>query len=219
MRYYLPKGLTYNLIDPGCPAEALASLKSALQGAIQSEDDWGLDYPAGPTIRWFEYSHGNVGGGKAWALTQALALAPGKPSPFFEALDNATQDGANLVRGSGNATSLAYIEGDIDPEWQEVNRIGLVLLAGGDVYDVPVFFGVADTSATCPFAPEIEGVQATWAEHFGNQVPKVSGGVTYYENIEAGQRYYAASEWFPYYMAGAMQVISVSEYRDLVVDE
>lgn len=150
MKYYLPKGLTYNLISPDYPVADLAELKAAIQLGISMEQDWGVDTVAGPLTRWFEYSHGNIGGGKAWALEQAAKLGPGRPSPFFEALDNALQDGATLVRGSGNSTSLAYVEGQIDAEWKEPSRILLVLLAGGNVEGCEVFFELDDLDVPVP---------------------------------------------------------------------
>lgn len=219
MRYYLPKGLTYNLISPDYPAAALAGLKQALIAGINAEPDWAENSAAGPLIRWFEYSHGNVGAGKAWALTQAQNLAPGRPSPFFEALDNAVQDRNNLYRGSGGSTSLAYVEGDIDPEWQEIGRIVLVVLAGGDA-DVKVVFRFDDPEADCPLDPT-----KTWNEwgkgSNARDEPNQYGEYWYRTNEDDSQSTNSgqainASVWVPLMLAGQVTVLSVADYQAIV---
>lgn len=218
MKYYLPKGLTYNLISPDYPAEALANLKGVIQMGISGEPDWGVDSVAGPLIRWFEYSHGNVGAGKAWALEQAGKLGPGRPSPFFEALDNALQDGATLVRGSGESTSLAYVEGNIDDEWKEPSRMLLVVLAGGDVEGCNVFFELDDLSSEVPESfPErtyLETVHTweTWGVHGESHKPIEINGKYYRTScVGASGEPLKASYWVSYYMAGG-KVLSLKEY-------
>lgn len=215
-RYYLPKALTYNLISPDYPAEALATLKAALIGGINAESDWSDTEAAGPLIRWFEYSHGNVGAGKAWALTQANALKPGKPSPFFEALDNATQDGAQLVRGLGASTDLAYVDGNIDPEWQEPGRQALVVLAGGDVHGVTVWFEFDDPTAICPLGNGTEHWDE-WMEGSANSEP-VQVGEKWYRssnNYDNGGIPLTASQWVMYYLGGGV-VLSTAAYLAIV---
>lgn len=217
-KYYLPKGLTYNLIAPDYPAEALEPLKAALQQAISFEPDWAPGQAAGPVIRWFEYSHGNVGAGKAWALTQAQALAPGKPSPFFEALDNAIQDGAVLVRGGGEPTSLAYIDGAIDAEWQEPSRQALVVLAGGDVEGVPVWLVIDDIEAECPFSTDDpKETWETWGTFGDSHVPQQHGDKWYRSSCVGAQgNPMKASEWIAIY--NGLNVIGVGTYQAIVAE-
>lgn len=217
-RYYLPKALTYNLISPDYPAANLATLKAALIAGINAEADWTENSAAGPLIRWFEYSHGNVGAGKAWALTQANALKPGKPSPFFEALDNATQDGAVLVRGNGASTDLAYVEGDIDLEWQEPGRIALVVLAGGEVQGVTVWFELDDPDAVCPLGNGTEQWDE-WMEGGANSEPVRKGDKWYRSssNYNNGGSPLLASQWVAYYLGGG-QVLSTLAYQAIVDD-
>lgn len=223
MRYYLPRGLTYNLIDPAYPPAALDGLKSALSGAISAEADWAVGQAAGPIIRWFEYSHGAVGAGKAWALEQLTALVPGRPSPFFEALDNAIQDGATLVRGTGGPTSLAYVEGEIDAEWQQPARMVLVVLAGGDATGVPVFFEIADPDAEVPeglpertyLEDEVETAHSwrIWGTSGDSHVPVELGGKWYRSSaVGASGEPLAASQWVGLYFAG-VPILSVDEFR------
>lgn len=212
MKYYLPKALLYNLISPDYPAAALANLKAALLSGIASEADWGPNQVAGPIIRWTEYSHGNIGAGKAWATTQIEQLGPGKPSPFFEAMDNASQDGCVLVRGSGDSTSLGYIEGQMDIEWQEPSRQVLVVLAGGDVVGVPVWFEFNDPDAICPLGDGVE-TWRQWKQGAANSEPSLKGEKWYrsscdYSSSTNSGEPLSASQWVPKYLTGEVTVIS-----------
>lgn len=226
MKYTLPRGLSYNLIDPTYPAIKLAKLNALLQAAVSSESDWGVNQAAGPTIRWLEYSHGNVGAGKNWALSQ-LPLVPGKPSPFFEALDNASQDGADLVRGSGDAESLAYLIGDMDEEWSLPSRQMLVVAALGDIEDLTMVFEIDDITDPVPeeFPNRMNGNTAhTWATW---------GGVEFGHMIKVGEKWYRfscvgssgkplnASVWMPSFERyitgqGGFPVLTVSQYQAIV---
>ena len=216
MRYYLPKGLTYNFIAPDYPAEALVQLRNLLRLAISQESDWGDDVPAGPTIRWVEYSHGDVGAGKAWADGKVQQLVPGRPNPFFEALDNATQDGCVLVRGDGGPTSLAYVEGELDKEWQHPSRQLFVVAAGGDCEGVPVWFQFDDPDAECPLSQTGETWQE-WAQGAGSDYP-VQHGEHWYRSSQdfSGEtdsgRPINASVWVPA-MLGGLVVLSADEFN------
>lgn len=231
MKYYLPKALSYNLISPDYPAAALAPLNSLLAAIIAGEADWAPDQAAGAVTRWFEYSHGNVGAGQAWALSM-LPLVPGRPSPFYEALDNATQDGAVLVRGDGGSTTLAYVEGQIDSEWQEPSRMALVVVAGGDVEGVPVYFAIADINAEVPASfpnrmKQTGTIESPSEEPYtfaewgvtGNRshAPQLIDG-TYYRSSchgESGEPL-LASQWVPYLLAsGFDKVISVDQFKEI----
>lgn len=211
-RYYLPRALTYNMISSDYPSANLAQLKSALIAGINAEPDWSEQGAAGPLVRWFEYSHGNIGAGKQWALQQAAMLQPGKPSPFFEALDNATQDGAQLVRGNGASTDMAYVDGNIDPEWQEPGRIALVVIAGGDVHGVPVYFEFDDPQDVCPLGDGTE-TWAEWKQGAANDEPTQRGDKWYRSSCDYsnGGEPVHASQWLPYYMSGG-RVLTVAEY-------
>jgi len=226
MKYTLPRALTFNLIDPTYPASALDGLNAALQAGINAEPDWGVGQAAGPLIRWFEYSHGNVGAGKAWALSQ-LPLVPGRPSPFFEALDNATQDGAVLNRGSG---AMATLEGNMDPEWQEPSRMALVVIAGGEVEGVQVFFQITDPTAEVPetlpnrtYATGAPGSETTHVHTWntygvdGDSHKPVQVGSYWYKPSTMGASGVPlkASDWFGYHMTGGA-IVSVTAYQAIV---
>lgn len=228
MKYILPKALTYNLISPDYPASALDNLNAALLAGMNAEQDWGVGQAAGPLIRWFEYSHGNVGGGKAWALSQ-LPLVPGRPSPFFEALDNSTQDGAVLVRGSGVSGSMAYAEGQVDAEWREPSRMILVVLAGGDVEDVCVYFQIDDPNADVPVTLPNRTYQDAnnqtiaykwneWGVVGESHKPKQVGEHWYKPSTmyQSGVPL-KATDWIAYAMAGGV-VISEKAYNKVVAD-
>lgn len=217
MRYYLPKGLTYNLISPDYPSENLINLKSFLLQAVSNEPDWdsGSNAVAGPITRWVEYSHGNVGAGKIWAMNQIANLGPGKPSPFFEALDNAVQDGALLVRGKGDSTTMAYIDGDIDEEWQEINRQIFVVVAGGDVVGLPVVFELDNITSICPFSTTGETWE-TWGVSGASGAPIHINGKWYRTSevyglvVNDGQPL-PASAWFSTAMSG-LKVITTKTF-------
>ncbi len=223
MKYTLPRGLSYNLIDPTYPAIKLAKLNALLQAAVSSEPDWGQNQAAGPTIRWLEYSHGNVGAGKAWALSQ-LPLVPGKPSPFFEALDNASQDGAELIRGSGNSESMAYLIGDMDEEWSLATRQMLVVAALGDIEDLTMYFEISDVQQEVPenFPDRMNGnnihTWETWGGvEFGHGPVEIDNKWYRTSNVGQSGTPLKASIWMPSFESyiigqGGFNVLTVTQY-------
>lgn len=229
MKYFLPKALSYNLISPDYPPAALDQLSSLLGAIMSAEPDWAPGQAAGPVIRWFEYSHGNVGAGQAWALSM-LPLVPGRPSPFYEALDNANQDGVTLTRGTGGPTSLAVVEGEVDAEWQEPGRQLLVTVAGGYTEGATVYFPLADLDAEVPASfpnrmkqtGTIESPSEepyTWLEWGiaanGSHAPVLIDGVYYRSSCygESGEPL-LSTHWVPYLLAfGFDKVISVDAYK------
>lgn len=225
MRYFLPKGLTYNLIDPEYPAAALGPLNSLLATLISGEADWAPEQAAGALIRWFEYSHGNVGAGKAW-VQSILPLVPGRPSPFYEALDNANQDGVTLTRGSGGPTSLAVVEGTVDKEWQLPGRQLMVTVAGGYTQGVTVYFPIADITdevpASFPNRTYNSGTSVyTWETYGlatnGSHAPVLIDG-TYYRSSCCGEsgEPLLSTHWVPYLLAsGFDKVISVDQFKEI----
>lgn len=222
MKYYLPKGLTYELISEDYPIESLLTLKQSLSAAIQSEQDWSLldeSIAAGPTIRWVEYSHGNVGGGKIWALATIQALHPGKPSPFEQALNAMCQDGCIFYRGSGDSTSLSYIEGNFDSEWKKPHRQALVVLAGGDAVGIPVWFELTDPTEVCPFSTEGETWE-TWGTFEESHKPIKKGSKWYRSNlVGATGDPLSASAWTMLYLGSQLTVISEEDFRNIPNDE
>lgn len=219
-KYIVLTGLADEMIDPTLPPSSdptgpLYGLNGWLQAGIAAEPDdatiAGDLSKRGPITRWLGYAFGQPRITHT-AASALLPLEPGDPNPFFQIIDAISREQGEVRLGT-TPTSPASAEPVTRDIWKTPEYAMALVLTGGDAINLPVFFGVTDTAATCPF-----DASKTWAEYYAAYTPKVSGGIPYYENLYAGAGYIPASVWFGAYYSGAMTVISKQAYIDLVDD-
>jgi hypothetical protein len=208
----LATGLTYQFIDPLFTVEQLATMNALITQSLT----YGLD--KSPLHRWLGFMFGNCRMTKAAAIA-LLPLGPGDPSPFFETLDNLTQEGASVERGNVY-TDTAVITAEL-PAWLDASQMALLYAAGGDIADEPVYFQVADLTVEVPASfPERlmeDGVTvhtwATWGIAEENHHPVTLGGTIYRSSQYGyGGVNLKASEWVPFLLAGGT-VLNSYQYK------
>lgn len=211
-RITLATGLTYQFIDPAFTVEQLATMNGLLSASLQL----GADKSA--LHRWLGFMFGNCRMDKASALA-LLPLGPGDPSPFFETLDNLTQEGASVLRGS-SFDSVAVITAEL-PSWLDAGQMALLYAAGGDMAEEQVWFELdslnSEVPASFPQRLQEDGVTphtwATWGIEAGNHLP-VQHGMSWYRSNQygAGGVCLKASEWVPFLLSNGT-VLTKFQYQ------
>ena len=211
----LPTGLTYQFIDPAFTSEHLAPMNGLIAQSLTLGPD------RSPLHRWLGFMFGNCRMTKDAAIA-LLPLGPGDPSPFFETLDNLTQEGAAVVRGAHFA-DMAMIHAEL-PSWLDAGQMALLYAAGGDLIDEQVFFLVSNLAAEVPdsFPERLMGdgvtvhTWATWGIAGSSHHPVTIGGSTYRSNqYGAGGVCLKASEWVPYLVGGGT-VLTKFQYQAIL---
>jgi hypothetical protein len=215
----LATGLSYQFIDKKFPAESLAPMNALLAAGVEAE----ADDSEVPLRRWIGYQFGDCRMSKANVLAK-LPFRPGDPSPFFETLDNLTQEGAIVTRGA-TFTDSATIHADL-PSWLLPSQMALIVAVGGDITDEPVYFQLNDLTEQVPttfperFMEDGTTVHtwATWGIAGANHHPVVLGANTYRSSQYGyGGVCLKASEWVPYLLARGV-VLNSSQYRAVLAE-
>jgi hypothetical protein len=197
----LPTGLTYQFIDPLFTVEQLGTMNALLAASLSAGPEKSALH------RWLAFMFGNPRMSKATAEA-LLPLAPGEPSPFFETLDNLTQEGAAVVRGNVY-TDTARITANLPP-WLATDQMALLYAAGGDIEDEQVWFELDSLDGEVPASfPEKDGAEtwATWGVEGSSHAPVQIGNKWYRSNqYGAGGVALKASEWVPYLLGGGTVV-------------
>lgn len=210
-RITLASGLSYQFIDPAFTAPQLAGINSLLAASLSA----GPEHSA--LARWIGYQFGDPRISKASAAAK-LPFGGGDPSPFFETLDNLTQEGAVVTRGN-SYSDIATIDADL-PAWLTADQMALIVGAGGDIADDQVFFELTSLAFAVPasFPQRLDANQqpltwANWGTSGVNHQPVQLGGKWYRSNqYGAGGICLKASEWVPYLLAGGT-VLTKFQYQ------
>lgn len=212
-RLTLPTGLTYQFIDPLFTVEQLAPMNGMLAASLSLGPD------KSPLHRWLGFMFGNPRMDKATAEA-LLPLAPGEPSPFFETLDNLTQEGAAVNRGSSHTATAAIVAAL--PAWLGADQMALLTAAGGDIEDEQIFFELSSLEAAVPesFPERMNGetphTWATWGVNGQSHHPIQIGEKWYRSNQYGGGGVcLKATEWVPYLLAGGV-VLTRHQYLALI---
>lgn len=211
-RITLATGLTYQFIDPLFTVQQLATMNALIMQSLTFGPD------KSPLHRWLGFMFGNCRMTKTSAIA-LLPLSPGDPSPFFETLDNLTQEGASVERGNVY-TDISTITAEL-PAWLDASQMALLYAAGGDITDEPMYFQVNDLTAQVPasFPDRLKEdgttahTWATWGIAGANHHPVVLGAHTYRSSQYGyGGVCLKASEWVPYLLAGGV-VLNSFQYK------
>lgn len=211
----LPTGLTYQFIDPLFTQEQLQPLNDALLLALSAGPD------RSPLQRWLGFMFGNCRISKQGAI-DLLPLTPGDPSPFFETLDNLTQEGYIIKRGKTHVEP-AMINAEL-PVWLTPSERLLLWLSGGEIENEEIYFELNDLEqevpASFPNRLLIDGVTihtwATWGTDGYNHIPRLIDGKYYRSSlIGAAGVPLKASEWCPYLLSGGI-IKTKYEYQQIL---
>lgn len=241
--FKLITGLCDEMIDPGLPkstekGSALnqsTGLNAWLGGALQREpndtDVAGDLTLRGPVTRWIGYVFGDPRMLPSIAQSK-LPIEPGDPNPFFQIIDAVKREGGRVEVGD-SWDAPAYIYGITREEWRQVGYAIAAVMAGGDVYGLPVWFEFDaegdldnDVPVTFPNAtysvpsdpedPESEMVETNHTWRTWTRINPEQQGDKWYLESSDGSMHLEASAWVMPYLAGAINAPkSMSEYKKL----
>lgn len=238
--YSVITGLCDEMIDPrlpksteaGSPLQGLNQWLSAGLAAEPQDADVASDLSLrGPITRWLGLYFGDPRMLPSVAASK-LPLEPGDPNPFFAVIDAIKREGGQVNLGSG-PTELASAFPVSRAEWQQIGYCIALVVTGGDVTGMQVYFEISDLSAEVPASfpnrtysqfdeanPEAEPTEVThtWATWYG--------GMPGHDPIEIGGQFYcssantwdrgrplAASAWALLVAAQSLVVKSVAEVQ------
>lgn len=230
-------GLVDELIDPALPKSSvegspLQGLNGWLAAALAAESDDADLTKRGPVTRWIGYVFGDPRMTKAQAQA-TLPVEPGEPNPLFQICDAIIREGGS-IRVGDSPLAMATVENVDRKEWQKVGYAQALVLTGGDVLDMLVYFEIDDITAEVPATfpnrnytqlsdpedPEsgIEVIHTweTWGANEGDSagdLPVQIGDKWYRTSRDRnnGGDYIPASAWVPASLAGLVVLESLPE--------
>lgn len=150
-------------------------------------------------------------------IGQPTGFAEGGQNPYILLLNDFDMGGAPFSRGRG--AELAWL-GPVDNQsFLTLDQISLIIMFGGEVEGLPVWFRFDDPTAVCPFSDSDETWE-TWGVFSESHKP-VQIDDHWYRSSAVGQsgQLLDASQWVPLRNAGAVTVLTMHEYQAVQASE